>query len=86
MAISHNSAMYISLPTKKMDRLRDGKNRVTAHSDRLVLIKKLQNLVYASNEEFLTWYYNEQPIFYNIRSLWEKRHAWAHCYLTRMPI
>ena len=39
--------------------LHDGKNGVTTHSDRLVLIKKLQNLVYASNEEFLTRYYNE---------------------------
>ena len=77
--------------------LHDGKNGVTAHSDRLVLIKKLQNLVYASNEEFLTRYYNElhektpvstkYPSFLqHIRSLWEKRHAWAHCYRTSMPI
>ena len=39
--------------------LHDGKNGVTKHAERLVLIKKLQNMVYASNEQHLMHYYNE---------------------------
>ena len=76
--------------------LHDGKNRVQ-HSDRLVLIKRLQNMVYASNEETLTRLYNDllektgeatkYPSFLQqLRSLWEKRQAWAHCYRTTIPI
>ena len=68
--------------------LHDGKNGVTAHSDRLVLIKKLQNLVYASNEEFLIRYYNELlekhqsqpniPVFYNTSDLYGRNGMHGH--------
>ena len=39
--------------------LHDGKNGVIKHAEHLVLIKNLQNMVYASNEQLLTHHYNE---------------------------
>ena len=77
--------------------LHDGKNGVIKHGDRLVFIKKLQNMVYATKEELLIRYYNEllektpetikYPSFIqHIKSLWGKRRAWAHCYRTILPI
>ena len=77
--------------------LHDAKNGVIKHGDRLVFIKKLQHMVYATKEEFLIRYYNEllektpetikYPSFIqHIKSLWDKRRAWAHCYRTILPI
>ena len=77
--------------------LHDSKNGVLKHEDRLVFIKKIHNMVYATNEELLIRYYNQllektpetikHPNFIqHVKSLWDKRHAWAHCYRTILPI
>ena len=77
--------------------LHDAKNGVKHNEDRLVLIKKIQNMVYASSEHLLVKCYTEllektpesskYPSFLKqVKSLWEKRKTWAHCYRKTLPV
>ena len=75
--------------------LYDGKHRI-AKNDRFKLIKKIKDMVYTKSEIVLLSYYCEiqkmpEAIKYphflqHIQSVWEKRHDWAHCYRTCLPL
>ena len=75
--------------------LYDGKNKI-GKNERLTFIKKIQNMVYAQTESALESYYNEllklpeatkyKHFIEHVRSVWDKRHAWAHCYRVNLPI
>jgi len=69
--------------------LLDGKNRIL-HDDRIILIQKVKDLVYAKTTESLKERYQQflkspevlkYPNFLNhVKSLWDRRLEWAHCY------
>ena len=52
-------------------------------------------MVYAQTESALESYYNEllklpevtkyKHFIEHVRSVWDKRHAWAHCYRVNLP-
>ena len=72
--------------------LLDGKNRIL-HDDSVTLIQKVKDLVYAKTTKALKERYQQflkspevlkYPNFVNhIKSLWDHRSEWAHCYCAR---
>ena len=74
--------------------LYDGKNKI-GKNERLTFIKKIQNMVYGQTESAIESYYNEllklpeatkyKHFIEHVRSVWDKRHAWAHCYRVNLP-
>ena len=76
--------------------LHDARNRI-CQNDRVILIGKLKELVYAKTEIILNCLYTKltkecpestkYPHFLQLLSaLWEKRQLWAHCYRTDLPL
>ena len=76
--------------------LQDGQNKVDKN-DRLILIEKLKNMVYANSESALESHYHKllqtcpqatrYPHFLqHLQSVWEKRRTWAHCYRSTLPV
>ncbi len=76
--------------------LHDGANGIRK-DDRLILIKKLKGLVYASSEDSLQSSYDQlvqmcpeamrYPRFLqHLQLVWEKRREWAHCYRSNLPL
>ena len=74
--------------------LHDSKNGVSAKQDRIILIKKVKELVYVDSEEKLEDLYSmlqkseivkRYPRFLShITSFWPRRKEWAHCYRKRL--
>lgn len=76
--------------------LHDARNRV-CQNDRVILIGKLKELVYAKTEITLNSLHaklikecpesTKYPHFLQLLSaLWEKRQSWAHCFRTDLPL
>ena len=76
--------------------LHDSRNQIR-QEDRITLIHKLKELVYAKTEKELQTLYEKlakecpestrYPHFLkHLSTLWEKRQSWAHCYRTVLPL
>ena len=94
MAKRTGTSLYVPLSSKMLDMAVYGKNKI-GKNERLTFIKKIQNMVYAQTESALESYYNQllklpeatkyKHFIEHVRSVWDKRHAWAHCYRVNLP-